>query len=227
MAYQQLQPLNGVFNDLSVKELVRFSQWTRFDPRLGELWLSALDRQWRNLAPLPMRQENLAQANPAVMGVLLDQYQSVLCPRRERRLFRLWSATVLDGVARAQNESFFIGVQGFASQRAREDAERPFRSFKKWGFFGRDVFQNKFLLKQKTNQKTGIALAERRQILVDLIKEKERIAVQDYIEACGGFISRRVAQKDLRSEKKLKCIGNTRAQFYVRKSTWSRERDSS
>ncbi len=211
-AYALMQ--SGV--SLSVSALVCFAQWTRFDPRLGELWLTALDRQWRSMAPVEVRRENLTQASPAALGVLLDQYKNFLCPRDDKRLFQFWSSTALEGVLPANHENYFIGVQGFANQRVREDAEWPIKSFKKWGFMGRDVFLNKFSLKQKSLQRTGIGAIERHKILAELIQFKDRITVNDYIAACGDLISKRVAQKDLQSFSGVKCVGNTRAKFYVK-----------
>ena len=105
-----------------------------------------------------------------------------------------------------------------ASPRTHADAEGAMESFKKWGYFGRDVFLNKFSLHQKKIQKTGLGPSERKRILLALLKSKERIQVRDYVSACGDLISNRVAQKDLKATKGLKCVGKTRAKFYIRES---------
>ena len=200
--------------EIPVREWVRFSQWVRFDPRLGEVWLSALDRRWRALPPVLMRDENLQQATPAVLGVLLDQYHDFVCPEADRKTFDLWRKIALEGLKKAPNENFFIGVAPFAGKRLRLDAERPIRAYKKWGFFGRDILVNKFSEKQKELQVTALAPEERRRALDSLLRSKPRITVSDYVEACEGMISRRMAQKDLQARKGLRCTGSTRARFY-------------
>ncbi|NDG85468.1 MAG: hypothetical protein EBX52_10605 [Proteobacteria bacterium] len=198
----------------AVDDWVRYAQWTRFDPRLGEVWLSAFDREWRSMPPVPFRNKNLRQAVPAVLGVLLDQYYQFLCPDADRKIFHLWRAIALDGVPEAQNEQFFIGVAPFAGSRIRFDAEQPLKIYKRWGFFGRDILLNKFSQKQPKLQRTALAPAERKKALKQLISLKKRITVKDYIEACDGMISRRIAQKDLESEPLLEGAGSTRSRFY-------------
>ncbi len=221
-AYRSLQSGEAI----TVEILIQMAQWVRFDPRLGELWLKALGNQWQSLSPVQVRNQNLLQATPAVLGVLLEQYSQFLCPDKERKTFRHWQAVALDGALLANHENFFIGVQPFAGARVREDSERPSRSFKKWGFLGRDMLINKFSFIQKDLQKTAIAAPERRKILIKLIQAKGRITVGDYIAACDDLISKRVAQKDLHTFPGLRCVGSTRAKFYVKDSGKNSKRGS-
>ncbi|MBU6154861.1 MAG: hypothetical protein KGP28_11210 [Bdellovibrionales bacterium] len=211
-AYRILQAKESI----DPSSFVRFAQWVRFDPRLGELWLEAFDRQWQQESPILFRDANLKQAIPAVLGVLLDQYRTYFCPKPLRSAFVHWSAIALEGVVPAPFQQFFIGVLPFAGKQMRENAERPARAYLKWGFLGRDVFLNKFLEKQKTLQKTGLGLEQRMRILSELLKAQERITVSDYLSACDHLISRRVAQKDLSGHPRLRCMGNTRAKFYLK-----------
>jgi hypothetical protein len=199
---------------LAVTDWIRYAQWSRFDPRLGEVWLSAFDREWRSLAPVPFKNENLKQAVPAVLGVLLDQYHQFVCPEPDRKIFHHWRTIALDGVPSANHEQFFIGVAPFAGKQIRLDAEQPLKIYKRWGFFGRDVLVNKFSQKQQRLQRTALAPVERKKALAKLIHLKKRITVTDYIEACDGLISRRIAQKDLESEPRLEGAGSTRARYY-------------
>ena len=212
-AYSVLQA-EGAAIEIPVPAWIRFAHASRFDPRMGELWLSAFDRHWRQLAPVLMRDENLKQAVPAVLGVLLDQYLKFLCPEQERKIFRHWSAIALMGAERAQWEGFFIGVAPFGGRSVRIDAERPLRVFKKWGFFGSDVLVNKFHEKQRQLQRTALAPVERERVLRDLLKTRNRLTVAAYVEACGGLISRRTAQKDLEQCAELSPEGNTKGRVY-------------
>lgn len=200
--------------EIPVLEWIRFAHASRFDPRLGELWLLAFDRHWQKLSPVAIRDENQHQAIPAVLGVLLDQYLKFLCPAEERKVFRHWSAIALMGVERARFEGFFIGVAPLAGRSVRLDAERPLQVYKKWGFFGRDVLVNKFQEKQMQLQRTALAPAERARALEELLQSRTRITVASYVEACGGLISRRTAQLDLEKRTDLRPEGNTRGRVY-------------
>ena len=218
-AYRALQSGRAV----SVHDWILFSQWTRFDPRLAEVWILAFDRDWKTLSPVLFRDENRKASSPAVLGVLLDQYHQFLCPKTEVTSLGYWMKIALEGAPKANNESFLIGVQGFANQRVFDDADRPVRSFKHWGFFGREIFINKFQQKQAVLQKTAIAATERKKILIGLLKLKKRITVGEYRLACNDLISKRVAQLDLENFKGLKRVGNTRSRFYVLETLTSKK----
>ena len=201
-------------NSPSNEDWIRIAQWTRFDPRLAEEWLTALGRHWRTLLPISFRESNLKQHTPAVLGLLLEQYRTFLCPKKDRALFKLWSAVVLHRTPKARGEGFLIGVLPFAGTAVREGAEKPAGFYKKWGFLGQEVFVNKFALKQESLQRTALGPEERRLILHELFQRKCRITISDYLEACHGLISRRIAQMDLESMPKVRAEGRTRGRIY-------------
>jgi hypothetical protein len=201
-------------NTPSTEDWIRIAQWTRFDPRLAEEWLTALGRHWRTLSPISFREFNLKQHTPAVLGLLLEQYRAFLCPKKDRPLFKLWSAVVLHRTPKARGEGFLIGVLPFAGTAVQEGAEKPAAFYKKWGFFGQEVFVNKFTLKQESLQRTALGPEERRLILHDLFQRKRRITISDYLEACHGLISRRIAQMDLETMPKIRAEGRTRGRIY-------------
>ena len=194
----------------SAEDWARIAQWTRFDPRLAEEWLTTLGRHWKILSPVLIREANLKQHTPAVMGLLLEQFRIFLCPKRDRALFKLWSAVVLHRTPKAQGEGFLIGVLPFAGNAVREGAEKPAVYYKKWGFLGQEVFVNKFALKQKQLQRTTLGPDERKLILIELFEKNRKITVKDYLEACHGLISRRVAQMDLETMPGVQAEGRTR-----------------
>lgn len=57
---------------------------------------------------------------------------------------------------------------------------------------------------------------DRESVLRELLRSRERITVDDYLEALGPTVSRRVAQLDLQTFPFLKKRGKTQARFYVR-----------
>ena len=119
-----------------------------------------------------------------------------------------------NGTPKARGEGFLIGVLPFAGMAVREGAEKPASFYKKWGFLGHEVFVNKFALKQESLQRTALAPQERRLILHELFQRKRRITISDYLEACHGLISRRIAQMDLEAMQKVRAEGKTRGRMY-------------
>ena len=202
---------------ISSTKLVQIAQWVRFDPRLGELWLQAFKKLWKSFSPILIRTLNLKQATPAVLGVLLEQFEVLYLSRLERKIFRLWKELVLAGVSPVNGEGFFIGVQPFAGASKKEDAEKPLRFYQKWGFLGRDLLINKAALRQQALQRTFLEKTLRQRVLSELVKKNLRITVEDYLMACNHAISKRVAQKDLEAYSKLKAVGHTKGRFYVKK----------
>jgi hypothetical protein len=191
-----------------------WSQWTRFDPRLAELWAKAISLVWRSLDPFRFREALLTQPWPACAGVLFSQVHIHLLDPAVRPLFRAWSQLVLSGVPKAENQFYFIGTCAFAGKRIQKDAESSFKSFLRWGFLGQATFVNK-----ASNQpsKSEIKPSQRRAKLDFLISQQSRLTVQDYIAALPEGVSIRQAQLDLASHPRLKAVGNTRGRFYVRK----------
>ena len=197
-----------------------YSQWTRFDPRLGEIWIARFARDWRNLRPAILRDALLELPWPSAFGVLIEQtlaYGNLSLP--EKKILRSISRAVLASIPTALFEAFFIGLAPFASRSMREDAENPIASYSKWGYFGRDVMINKASQKLSAGEfhRTEIDADRRELILKTLLQEKNRITINDYLEALEWKVSRRVAQKDLKISPVLKARGKTRARFYIRK----------
>lgn len=223
-AYRVLQgavlPLGHVSESVTEEEFVRFSQWVRFDPRLGEIWIERFSREWKNLRPIWIREALHRAPWPEAFGVLVDQaiaYGGL--KKEEKKNLRLIAEVILSGVEPASYENFFIGIHAFSSSAQRLDAEGPLRSYLKWGYFGREVLVNKAQKKAETGEigRTEISPPCRKKILTELSKKKQRLVLRDYLEALDWKVSRRVAQKDLQSEPSLIPRGNSRARFYVRR----------
>jgi hypothetical protein len=206
--------------NVSEVDFVFYSRFVRFDPRLGEAWLTRMRRDWKKISPVSLRDKNLNHLDPAIFGVLLEQVEVFLISKQERKLFRLWKNAVLWLTPKGDHAQFLIGVKPLGSDTMMDDAEFPAREYIKWGYLGRDVFLNKFLQKQKILQKTTLQRAIRNRKLNSFLSHckknsKERITIEDYLQFCEFAISRRIAQLDLKKSPNLRAIGNTRSRFYV------------
>lgn len=209
-AYERLQ--SGA--RLSAFELALWSQWARFDPRLGEQWISAVLRDWREIPALDLNRELSSQPWPSAAGVLLEQALVFgTWPAPERRLFRDWSRLVMSGIAAAGgNGQFFIGLRAFGGQAMRGDAELSLKPYLGWGYLGKEILRNKA---SSAARSATIAPRELRQrVIGDLIRTRRSFRVSEYLAAIGFHVSRRQAELDLRADPRLECLGNTRARVY-------------
>ncbi len=78
--------------------------------------------------------------------------------------------------------------------------------FKKW----------RSLIFEKLSKPPTLSPDAREEILRQLLRDRERITVEDYLTALGPTVTRRVAQLDLQTFPFLKKRGKTQARFYVR-----------
>src|SRR5688572_5448385 len=68
-AYRRLQGAEKI----SEEDFVLCSQWVRFDPRLGEIWVARFLQEWKNLRFGALCEAIRHQPWPLCLGVLIDQ----------------------------------------------------------------------------------------------------------------------------------------------------------
>ena len=205
-AYDQLQA-----GPLSLSLLMETFEWVRFDPRLGEILASSIEKNWRHLNPFEIFNGLLLSTWPAVMGVLLDMAQLQIVPG-EIKQYRIWKKCATANLKNAQNEQFFIGLYSLAGSQMLRQVERSNKIYRRWGYFGEDLFFNK-----ANNQKVRGTLVKkelRLRVLNQLLAQKRSISVNDYIEALPAPVSRRIAELDLHHFKGLKRQGQTKGRVY-------------
>lgn len=209
-SYEKLQ---GKPDSITVNELALWSQWARFDPRLGEQWIAHILKHWRTLSPIALNVElQERQPWPAAAAVLLEQARVFgHFPPKILLLFRRWCSCALTNIKRAQNEQFFIGLRSFGGKLMLKDAEMTAKPYQKWGFLGCDILINKAA---KIKNRTLLPLKLRKRIAIQCMKTGKKITVNDYMNALDNQISRRQAELDLAVFRK---IGNTKGRFYVMK----------
>jgi len=96
-------------------------------------------------------------------------------------------------------------LKSFARARLRGFPEKK-SLFKKW----------KALVLDHTSVPQTLPPVAREEVLRELLRNRERITVEDYLEALGPNVSRRIAQLDLQKFPFLKKRGKTQSRFYVR-----------
>lgn len=213
-AYQELQsqPLH-----IDAAKLSLWSQWSRFDPRLGEQWISYIENHWEQLLPMEFNQALRTQPWPAAAGpLLLQAYTSQKNNNENVHAFRIWSRCAMTGIKQADNELFFIGTRVFAGKLVQQDVEKALTPYTKWGYFSQDLLRNKVLANDNS---TLMPQAARSVFLSALLAGKTSIKVAEYIAAANGAISRREAQLDLAKRSDLKKVGQTKGAYYVVRKT--------
>lgn len=202
-------------------ELALFSQWSRFDPRLAEIWVSFLVQEWERLNPIELRKAVLQQPWPAAAAVLLE-FAGKKVPHNMSSLFHSWSRIVTENIPKGNCEQFFIGLRRLGGQAMQDDARFAFSEYRKWGYLGREILINKGgrvpAAGTTRAPPTHTILAEtRREILKDMLTTSSRVTTDLYWEAIGRCLSRRQAERDLRNSSLLKKCGNTRARYFLKR----------
>jgi hypothetical protein len=213
-AYDDLTLASMAKRELPLSAWVQYSRYARFDSRLAELWVFSAEKNWTRILPVPLREENLSIPDPAIMAVLLEHVELLMKDKNLLEPFRLWKELVTWKIPLGQNEQFFIGLHGFSPAQAMKIAEKTLKLYQKWGYFGDEVLINKFKQRQENSPRTYLDLPARKMALKELMEKRSSFTVDDYIEECGGNISRRSAQLDLQQAPGLKRVGRTRAQIY-------------
>ena len=213
LAYGKLQSRQPSL--ISLAEIILWSQWSRFDPRLAEQLIVFISEKWKRWNPVFLHEELLKQPWPQAFGVLLEQALAAgFLSKESASLFKKWGDVVLSDISPANGEQFFIGLQKLGSKQMLRNAERPLRAYTAWGYFGCDLLVNKAQEKIKLRNRTLVSAAVRKHVLSELLKTRKRLTVKDYCEALSYQVSRRQAEIDLAREKRLIPSGQTRGRFY-------------
>lgn len=199
---------------LPPKSFAIYSQWTRFDSRLGEICVQYLLKNWRRMNPAQLHTELSKLPWPAVIGVLAEFVERQLITTPDEALFKNWKILVTTGFANTDWEQFFIGKRRIGGRAMFEDARFSLEEYRKWGYLSREILINK--------PKLGTAsysVGTRYQILIDLLSVHSRITTDLYWETIGRAVSRRQAERDLLACKLLKAVGRTKGRFFTKQKS--------
>lgn len=216
LTYHSLQVslLKGKQEVVQLNRLVVASQWTRFDPRLAEIWVRYIATHWDDLNPLEFHVELQTHPWPNSVGVLFE-FVLKLIPQERQDLFLAWKNLILVNAHPAHFEQFFIGNRKLGGKLMLEDANYTLKEYLKWGYLSREVLFNK-----ATNESFpthSYDFDTRQKIARKLIDEHHRIFTKDYWNAIGQSISRRQAERDLRGFSFLQPRGQTKNRYFIKR----------
>lgn len=204
----QSSPESVASNDFAL-----WSQWARFDPRLGEILTEFIARNWMRFSPQDLNRALLVQPWPESGALLLEHAKLSSEIENDRELFLNWVQCATSGIEPAQGEQYFIGTRKFAGEVARDDVIFSITPYLRWGYFGRDVL----LHRPPRNRQTLLPINARKLKLNKLMRSLARFTVSQYIDALDGWVTRRQAQLDIQNFGKVKAHGKTRARVYRKK----------
>ncbi len=222
--------LQGAYEALQIKKeplapesIVLWSQWARFDPRLAEILVTHLGRNWRTLMPVFLNELLQRVPWPSAFGVLLYQAQEFgNLTKGEKLLFKKWIDCAMANIAPAPSQQFFIGLRALGGKLMREDAELSTRPYNQWGYLGREVLFNKMAQntapRGDTREKTMIPRRARLAALDALLENRTRVTVREYREKLHNAVSVRQAELDFESNLRLKPQGQTKGRTYAVRS---------
>ena len=132
---------------VQIKELALWSQWVRLDPRLGEIVVGHIGQFWSHINPQELNQTLQKQVWPSAFGVLIEQalyYLEKSKTKAEDKLhFCRWSKQVMNNIAPAGGELFFIGLYKVGGKKMKEEWVYSIKPYRKWGYFAKDWLINK------------------------------------------------------------------------------------
>ncbi|MCY4512311.1 MAG: hypothetical protein OXB86_01320 [Bdellovibrionales bacterium] len=211
-AYKALQFVHQL---IPTKNLVFWSQWTRLDPRLGEILIAYLAKFWQKHNPVEINYQLKQQVWPAVFGALLEQVpfyysQHLKNKKWNKKIYLQWVKCVMTDISPANDELFFIGLYKPSGKLMQEECLHSIKPYRQWGYFSKELLINKV----KPVKKTLISAPQRKTIIDELLKSQKIITVQDYLEKINFQIHRRQAQRDLKNHNKLQAYGHTKNKYY-------------
>lgn len=211
-AYEKLQAKDA---QLGISDLAKMFPWVRVDARLGEILIRHLSDNYRNLDPFALREKNKLNLQPQVLAVLIEFCHLHLKSRKDSdiRDFELWSEIIVEDLKPTDPQMFSIGSLLISHSRLIKQAQRSLKAYRRWGYLG-----DHSLISQKYLPPSTLTLVDptfRQATLHALIKDRTgELTVSEYIEACGGQVHRRTAERDFADCPDLKKIGFTRNRRY-------------
>lgn len=129
---------------ISPKEFVHWTQYSRYDARLAEQLAEHIRDYWYRYDPVVINSLAQKEAWPGAVGFLIE-HTLEQCSKSigVRTQFQKWAATAQRGLPSFTWGLFFIGAWPIASAAMNAQVSQSLSSYKKWGFYGKDILFNK------------------------------------------------------------------------------------
>lgn len=201
---------------LEPRDAVAFAQWSRLDARLGEILAAAVADRFASWNPYELFRLNAEAAFPQSLLVICEFARLRVARsggRASRKNFDAWFACVSHGASAAAAQSFFLPTGAPKPDAAIREFSESLAPYKRWGYAGRDDLSGEKGERTRASR-TLLEKPARAEILRRLLRANAEITVSGYVDACGGRIHRRTAERDLRECGRLRSAGRTRGRVY-------------
>lgn len=204
-----------IFNQDNI--LIKIINWVRFDPRLGEIIVHYLIKNWKTLNPILLNEKLSTSIWPQTFGVICDHVQ-LFIQKSDKKLFKNWYKCIFGNIKIKKDYStFYIGIYSFGSVLQMNEVEKSLEPYSRWGYYSSSP-----IVEIKNSQKSTLLNSSLRlSNLKKLSLQYKIFRVLDYIKICDFQISKRIAELDLK--KWAIKRGNTKGAYYVLKSKYKKK----
>lgn len=202
-------------SDISESEFVNNLYMARFDPRVAELTVQFLEKNFKRLNAYTIKQNLQSVREPSIIGVIIDFAKQTSSEKAE---LKLWSLSITENIKEGTFKKFFIGLDTINPKQDMKIIKKNLKAFERWGYYWSEpLISNKLLKKNNANSHSFMSKPLRIELLFDLLLEKKSITVNEYIEALNFMVHRRQAERDLKNAPFLKAKGFTQNRVYILK----------
>lgn len=206
--YEILQGLRSkkTSQEITPNKLALYIQWTRFDPRLAEIIVGYIVKNWIAMNPMSLNDCLKKQPWPQAGGVILEFAKKAI-DLKTRKKFSYWSNLVTSDFQKAPLQQFFIGLRKVGGKEMLSDARFASDEYQKWGYLAKEVLFNKSKFGVKYDPEV------RKEILKDLLTRNQKMTTRQYHNILGQGITIRQAERDILKWQNILLVvrNNTRA----------------
>ena len=178
----------------SAEELFALAaEMSRYDPRLFDILVAFLGRNWRVINPSELRSFYPSMETPQVVAVMAEFLLAQQAVPEEKRYFLRY---LQEGLEPVPLQLYYRDLYRPGGNLMKRAEETPLREYKRWGFLAREAPAEGEAGRRTMGSRDAEA---RRNILLRLLKEGRRIRLADYMAALDNKISRQQALLDIRS----------------------------
>lgn len=181
---------------------------SRHDPRLITILVRFVNDHWSGMNPQAMRSFYNEMKTPQTIAVLAEFVLGACSDDNEKRYFFEYLQRGLQAVA---TQFYFHHLYSPGGTLAKRAATKSFAEYKRWGFLATEAP----VIDEAKRQTLGtLDVTTRKNILYDLMKERKRITISEYLDALDNKISRQQALLDLKSVKWARRSGRGRGAYW-------------
>jgi hypothetical protein len=181
---------------------------SRYDPRLMTILVRFLNDNWDTLNPQTMRSHYNGMKTSQTIAVLAEFVLGACGGDDEKRYF---FGYLQRGLAPVATQFYFHHLYSPGGTLAKRATLKSLAEYKRWGFLATEAP----VIDEARRQTLGtLDAATRKNILYDLMKERKRITISDYLDALDNKISRQQALLDLKSAKWARRSGRGRGAYW-------------